>query len=107
MKKSNKLNIIIEGFEVPLVEITTAWIVRKLLNAKLKFTGKIYLPTKREVVTPLRSPHKHKDSQEHLGRMTYRRLIQVVDASFADLNKAGLAGSYPQISRGVQVRVKV
>jgi len=54
----------------------------------------------------LRSPHKHKDSQEHLGRITHRRLIQVIDTSFADLNKAGLAGSYPQISRGVRVRVK-
>lgn len=107
MKKSNKLNIIIEGFEVPLVETTTAWILRKLLDAKLEFTGKVYLPTKWESVTVLKSPHKHKSSQEHLGRITHRRLIQVINTSFADLNKAGLAGSYPQISRGVQVRVKV
>jgi len=55
----------------------------------------------------LRSPHKHKDSQEHLGRITHRRLIQVINTSFADLNKIGLADPYPQISRGVQVRVKV
>jgi ribosomal protein S10 len=77
------------------------------LDAKLKFTGKVYLPTKWERATVLKSPHKHKDSQEHLGRITYRRLIQVVDTSFADLNKVGLAGAYPQISRGVRVRVKV
>lgn len=106
-KTSNKLNIIIEGFDVPLVETTTAWILRKLLDAKLKFTGKIYLPTKRERVTVLKSPFKHKDSQEHLGRITHRRLVQVLGAPYSDLNKVGLTGSYPQISRGVQVRVKV
>jgi small subunit ribosomal protein S10 len=105
MKK--KLNIVIEGFEVPLVEKTTVWILRKLLDAKLKFKGKVYLPKKWEIETVLKSPHKHKDSQEHLGRITYRRLIQVIDASFVDLNKAGLAGSYPQISRGVRIRIKV
>jgi len=55
----------------------------------------------------LRSPHKHKDSQEHLGRITHRRLIQVLNVSFADLNNIGLEKDYPQISRGVQVRVKV
>ncbi|CAI2183919.1 15975_t:CDS:2 [Funneliformis geosporum] len=61
---------------------------------------------KSQVVTVLKSPHKHKRAQEHLGRITHRRLIQVVNASFVDLNKAGLTGSYPQISRGVQVRIK-
>jgi len=115
MEKNSKLNIIIEGFDVPLVEITTAWILRKLLDAKVKFTGKIFLkpkmpaklPTKWERVTVLRSPHKHKSSQEHLGRITHRRLIQVLNVSFADLNNIGLEKDYPQISRGVQVRVKV
>jgi small subunit ribosomal protein S10 len=104
--KSNKLYIIIEGYEVPLVEKTTALILRKLLNAKLKFKGKIYLPRKEERETVLRSPHKHKDSQEHLGRTTYRRLIQVINASFSDVSKAGLAGSYPEISRGIRIRIK-
>jgi len=65
------------------------------------------LPTKREKITVLRSPHKHKGSQEHLGRITHRRLVQVLNASFAELNNAGLEKDYPQISRGVQVRVKV
>ena len=107
MEKTKKLNIIIEGFDVPLVENTTLWILRQLLEAKLKFTGKICLPTRRERVAVLRSPHKHKDSQEHLGRLTHRRLIQVLEASFADLNRAGLTKAYSQISRGVQVRIKV
>ena len=107
VKKSNKLNVKIEGYDVALVDNTTAWILKKLLDAKLKFTGKIYLPTKRERVTVLKSPHKHKSSQEHLGSIVYRRLIQVTDASFAELNSAGLANAYPQLSRGVRVTIKV
>lgn len=106
-KENKNLNVVIKGFERELVDQTTTLILRKLINAKLKFKGKVYLPHKREMATVLRSPHKHKDSQEHLTRITYRRLIQVIDASFADLYKAGLAGSYPQISRGVLVEVKV
>ena len=76
------------------------------MDAKLKFKGRVFLPNKREIVSILRSPHKHKDSQEHLGRITYRRLIQVIDASFAEVNKIGLAGSYPEISRGIRIRIK-
>ena len=85
VKKSNKLNIIIEGFEVPLVENTTAWILRKLLDAKLKFTGKVYLPTKREKVTVLRSPHKHKDSQEQFEKRIHHRIIHIFNPSPGDL----------------------
>ena len=106
-KESNELYILIEGFEVRPVDETSAWIIRKLLDAKLKFDGKVFLPNQRERLTVLKSPHKHKDSQEHLGRIMHRRLIKVMDTSFVDLNKIGLKDDYPQISRGVQVRVKV
>ncbi|RHZ36941.1 30S ribosomal protein S10 [endosymbiont GvMRE of Glomus versiforme] len=106
---SSKLNILIEGFDVRPVEVTTAWILRKLLDTKIKFNakGKVYLPNQWETETVLKSPHKHKKSQEHLGRIMHRRLIQVIDTSFADLNKIGLKGEHPEISRGVQVRLKV
>jgi small subunit ribosomal protein S10 len=100
------LNITIEGYEVPLVEKTTQLTLRKLLDAGLKFKGKVYLPRKKEKMTVLRSPHKHKDSQEHLERITYCRLIQVLNASFAEVSKAGLAGSYPEISRGIRIKIK-
>ncbi|RHZ37651.1 30S ribosomal protein S10 [endosymbiont GvMRE of Glomus versiforme] len=108
-KEGNELYVLIEGFQARLVDETTAWIIRKLLDAKIKFDpkAKVFLPNQRERLAVPKSPHKHKDSQEHFGRITHRRLIKVTDTSFADLNKAGLAGAYPQISRGVQIRIKV
>ena len=42
-----------------------------------RVSGPIPLPTEKEIVTILRSPHKHKDSREQFERRTHKRLIDV------------------------------
>ncbi len=37
--------------------------------------GPIPLPTDREVITVIRSPHKHKDSREQFETRTHKRVI--------------------------------
>ena len=43
-----------------------------------KVSGPIPLPTKREIVTILRSPHKHKDSREQFEMRTHKRVIDIL-----------------------------
>ena len=37
------------------------------------------LPTEKEIVTILRSPHKHKDSREQFEMRTHKRLIDILE----------------------------
>ena len=105
--EQSKIQIIIEGYDTAKVDNTVAWIFRKFSDAGVKITNnKVFLPNKWETWTVLKSPRGHKNSQRHLGRITHRRLIQVLDINLADLNKIGLAGSYPQISKEVRISVK-
>ena len=43
-----------------------------------KVSGLIPLPTQKEIVTILRSPHKHKDSREQFEMRTHKRLIDIL-----------------------------
>ena len=38
-------------------------------------------PTKKEIITILRSVHKHKDSREQFERRTHKRLIDITKSS--------------------------
>ena len=41
-------------------------------------SGPIPLPTRKEVVTVIRSPHKHKDSREQFEIRTHKRVIDIL-----------------------------
>ena len=44
-------------------------------------SGPIPLPTEKEIVTILRSPHKHKDAREQFEIRTHKRLIDILAPS--------------------------
>ena len=43
-----------------------------------KVSGPIPLPTQKEIVTILRSPHKHKDAREQFEMRTHKRVIDIL-----------------------------
>lgn len=119
--EQKKINIIIKGYDNTKVDNTAAWVFKKFFDAGVKITNnKLFLPNERfekyvgaklpnkwEIFTVLKSPRGHKNAQRHLGRVTHKRLIQVSGVTLADLNKIGLTGSYPEISKEVLIEVKV
>ena len=66
-------------------------------------SGPIPLPTKKEVVTILRSPHKYKDSREQFERRTHKRLIDVVKPS----PKTVEALMSLELPAGVEIEIKL
>ena len=46
-----------------------------------RVSGPIPLPTEKEIVTILRSPHKYKDSREQFEMRTHKRLINILQPS--------------------------
>jgi small subunit ribosomal protein S10 len=41
--------------------------------------GPVPLPTDKDVIAVIRSPHKYKDSREHFEKRTHKRLIDIID----------------------------
>ena len=65
-------------------------------------SGPIPLPTKKEVVTILRSPHKDKDSREQFEMRTHKRVIDILYPT----NKTTEALMKIELPAGVEVEIK-
>ncbi|KUH47244.1 30S ribosomal protein S10 [Mycoplasmopsis meleagridis] len=75
----SKLNIKVKSFENQLVDFATKKIVEIAKKENVQLSGPIPLPTKREVVTILRSVHVNKKSREQFESRTYQRLIVLIN----------------------------
>ena len=72
-----KIRIKLAAYDHEMVDQATQRIVETMKKAGAKVSGPIPLPTEKEIVTILRSPHKYKDSREQFEIRTYKRLIDV------------------------------
>ncbi len=78
MAASEKIRIKIKGYDHATVDAAAAKIVEVAKRNGSQVSGPIPLPTQKEIITVLRSPHKHKDSREQFERRTHKRLIDVI-----------------------------
>ena len=75
---SEKVRIRLKAYDPQLLEQSAEKIVDTAKRAGAKVSGPIPLPTKNEIVTILRSPHKHKDSREQFEMRTHKRVIDIL-----------------------------
>ena len=75
------IRIRLKAYDHQLIDQSAEKIVETAKRTGANVSGPIPLPTKKEVVTILRSPHKYKDSREQFERRTHKRLIDVVKPS--------------------------
>ncbi len=75
---SQVMRITLKAYDHTLVDQSAARIVETVKRTGAQVSGPVPLPTKREVVTILRSPHKHKDSREQFEQRTHKRLIDII-----------------------------
>ena len=73
-----KIRIKLKAYEHTLVDQSAARIVDTVKRSGARISGPIPLPTEKEIVTILRSPHKHKDSREQFEMRTHKRLIDIL-----------------------------
>ena len=78
---NQKIRIKLKGYEHNLVDQSAERIVETAKRTNARVSGPIPLPTEKEIVTILRSPHKYKDSREQFERRTHKRLIDVYNIS--------------------------
>ncbi|MBO5782976.1 MAG: 30S ribosomal protein S10 [Clostridia bacterium] len=97
---SQKIRIKLAAYEHELVDQAAQRIVETMQKSGAKISGPIPLPTEREVVTILRSPHKYKDSREQFELRTYKRIIDIYSPNAKLLDSIHLPA-------GVDVKIKL
>ena len=78
---SEKIRIRLKAYDHVVLDQSAEKIVDTAKKTGAKVSGPIPLPTQKEIVTILRSPHKHKDSREQFEIRTHKRLIDIVNPS--------------------------
>ena len=95
-----KIRIKLAAYDNKTVDQATERIVETMKKAGAKISGPIPLPTEREVVTILRSPHKDKDSREQFEQRTYKRIIDIYTPNAKLLDTVRLPA-------GVDIKIKL
>lgn len=79
MAKAERIRIRLKAFDHQLIDQTAERIVETAKRTGAKVSGPIPLPTEKEIITILRSPHVNKDSREQFERRTHKRLIDILN----------------------------
>ena len=97
------IRIRLKAYDHQLIDQSAEKIVETAKRTGATVSGPIPLPTKKEVVTILRSPHVNKDSREQFERRTHKRLIDVVKPS----PKTVEALMSLELPAGVEIEIKL
>ena len=100
---TQKIRIKLKSFDHNLIDQASARIVDTANKLGCSISGPIPLPTSREVVTVIRSPHKHKDSREQFECKTHKRIIDI----YSPTQKAVDALMKLDLPAGVDVKIKL
>ena len=98
MAQKEKIRIRLKAYDHQVIDQSAEKIVETA-----KRTGAIPLPTKKEIITILRSVHKHKDSREQFERRTHKRLIDIAKSS----PKTVEALMALELPAGVEIEIKL
>lgn len=100
---TQKIRIRLKAYDHSLLDQACARIIDTASKGGAKVAGPIPLPTEKEVVTIIRSPHKHKDSREQFECRTHKRIIDVYSPS----PKAVDALMKLDLPAGVDINIKL
>ena len=75
------IRIRLKAYDHQLIDQAAEKIVETAKRSGSEVSGPIPLPTRKEIVTILRSVHVNKDSREQFERRTHKRLIDVIKPS--------------------------
>ena len=97
-----RIRIRLKAFDHVVLDQSAQKIVDTAKKTGAQVSGPIPLPTKKEVVTILRSPHKYKDSREQFEMRTHKRVIDILYPT----DKTTEALKKIELPAGVEVEIK-
>ena len=78
MAGKQKIRIRLKAYDHQLIDQSANKIVETARRSGAKISGPVPLPTRKEIVTILRAPHKYKDAREQFEMRTHKRLIDIL-----------------------------
>jgi|BioPla2DNA2_1021312.scaffolds.fasta_scaffold72716_2 small subunit ribosomal protein S10 len=78
MANKQKIRIRLKAFDHQVIDQSAEKIVETAKRTGAKVSGPVPLPTRKEIMTILRAPHKYKDSREQFEIKTHKRLIDIL-----------------------------
>ena len=100
---SQTIRISLKAYEHNLLDKSTARIVQTAKSTGAVIAGPIPLPTKRSIVTVLRSPHVNKKSREQFQTKIHKRLVDIHNSSAKTVD----ALMKLDLPAGVDIEIKV
>ena len=98
----SKIIIRLKAYDQRLLDLATADIVETAKRTGAGIAGPIPLPTNRQIVTVLRSPHVNRKSREQFESRTHKRLIYILNPNAKTID--ALKGL--PIPAGVDIKIK-
>jgi small subunit ribosomal protein S10 len=102
-EKKPKIRVKISGYDYSAVDASCARVKEVAEKSGAQISGPVPLPTTREVVTVIRSPHKYKDSREQFEYRTHKRLIDIHNPN----QKVVEALTRLEMPAGVDIQIKL
>ncbi|NLJ71311.1 MAG: 30S ribosomal protein S10 [Clostridiaceae bacterium] len=103
MAVNQKIRIRLKAFDHQILDESASRIVETANRTGASVSGPIPLPTEKEVITILRSPHVNKDSREQFEARTHKRLIDIL----APNNKTMESLMRLEMPAGVNIEIKL
>ena len=100
---SEKIRIRLKAYDHVVLDQSAEKIVDTAKKTGAKVSGPIPLPTQKEIVTILRSPHKYKDSREQFEIRTHKRLIDIVNPNKQTIDTL----THLDLPSGVDIEIKL
>ena len=97
------IRIKLSAYDHKLLDNSAEKIVETVKRTDTKVSGPIPLPTEKEIVTILRSPHKHKDSREQFELRTHKRLIDIYNPTAKTVDSL----TKLNLPAGVDIKIKL
>ena len=79
MAVKQTIRIRLKAFDHRILDESAERIVETAKNSGASVSGPIPLPTEKDIITVLRSPHVDKDSREQFEVRTHKRLIDILE----------------------------
>ncbi len=107
MASGNRIRIKLKSFDHRIIDQAASKIIESAVTAGAKVNGPIPLPTKKKLITILKSPHGDKNARDHFEILTHKRLIDVNIGNKTNSLKIIDSLQHLDLPAGVQVEVKM
>ncbi len=102
-EQKQKIRVRLSGYDYQAVDAACGRVREIAERNGAKIVGPVPMPTVREIVTVIRSPHKYKDSREQFESRTHKRLVDIYNPN----QKVVEALTRLEMPAGVDIQVKL